>query len=373
MKDLSQLPDKIKVKDIKNLEEYGIGDEYLKNVRIDRYYNSYESVTYIDSVVLYVDFENYQNIVLYKLSYDLVILEEEFESIEIKIEKEKILSLHYILTSLPKIIVELPLYRSIYLFEPHLSEFENLMEKYFVSNDTGGAEELFSNETNFMLKNISLHRINDKKNHKFCKIVYHNKNGYNLYGGCLTFEIQCAIKSEIISRYFQFYYEADKGRITKIGQYPSSADLALPKLKKYRKLLGNEKYKELTKAAGLKAHGVGAGSFVYLRRIFEHLVIKAEGEANIDYSNANPKLRMDERVKALKGYLPDFMINNAALYGIMSKGVHELSEDTCLSYFDLIYDSIAATLDEKLEKIEKQERNKKLSCDINQLNGKLKE
>ena len=37
--------------------------------------------------------------------------------------------------------------------------------------------------------------------------------------------------------------------------------------------------REFTKAIGLAANGVGIGSFVYLRRIFENLVFQAFDEA----------------------------------------------------------------------------------------------
>ena len=60
-------------------------------------------------------------------------------------------------------------------------------------------------------------------------------------------------------------------RITKIGQFPSAADLVLPSESRYAKILGPQ-YAELRRAVGLHAHGIGIGAFVYLRRIFESLV-----------------------------------------------------------------------------------------------------
>ena len=60
--------------------------------------------------------------------------------------------------------------------------------------------------------------------------------------------------------------------LIKIGQYPSVADLSESQIGQYRKLLGNEKYRELARAIGLKSHGVEVGAFIYLRRIFEDLI-----------------------------------------------------------------------------------------------------
>ena len=57
----------------------------------------------------------------------------------------------------------------------------------------------------------------------------------------------------------------------KIGQYPSVADLSFPELKDYRKVMSKDDDKELKRAIGLHASGIGIGSFVYLRRIFERI------------------------------------------------------------------------------------------------------
>lgn len=48
--------------------------------------------------------------------------------------------------------------------------------------------------------------------------------------------------------------------------------------------------------------------------------------------------------------LPDFLVKNRDLYGILSKGIHELSEDECLSYFDPVKAALELILDQALEK-----------------------
>ena len=48
-------------------------------------------------------------------------------------------------------------------------------------------------------------------------------------------------------------------------------DLIIPEIAKYKAVLGTQ-YREFSKAIGLFAHGIGIGSFVYLRRIIENLV-----------------------------------------------------------------------------------------------------
>ena len=81
-------------------------------------------------------------------------------------------------------------------------------------------------------------------------------------------------------------------QLQKIGQFPSLADIAIDESKTYRTVLTPEDSSQFHKAIGLAAHGVGIGSFVYLRRIFERLVISrfaefktVEGWADDDFPN----------------------------------------------------------------------------------------
>ncbi|WP_395792661.1 hypothetical protein [Aquimonas sp.] len=161
-----------------------------------------------------------------------------------------------------------------------------------------------------------------------------------------------------------FIFRAHRGTIQKIGQIPSLADLAMPDLKKYRAVLGDERYKELARAIGLATHGVGVGAFVYLRRIFESLIEEARVEAskqpdwdNDQYASA----RMVEKIVMLKGHLPDFLVENKALYGVLSVGVHTLSEADCLSAFPVVRLAIELILDGLLEQRERMEKLKSAS------------
>jgi hypothetical protein len=82
--------------------------------------------------------------------------------------------------------------------------------------------------------------------------------------------IQCA---RVGTHVIEFLIKFDSGMMRKIGQFPSLADVANDESKVvYRGVLRPEDGSELYKAIGLAAHGVGIGSFVYLRRIFERLI-----------------------------------------------------------------------------------------------------
>ena len=171
------------------------------------------------------------------------------------------------------------------------------------------------------------------------------------------------------------YQDQENSTIMKVGQYPSVADIHIGLVKQYDKVLEKPILKEFTKAIGLAANGVGIGSFVYLRRIFEGLVIDAYNEAlqngKVDAEQFE-KQRMDEKIESLKGYLPPFIVENHGIYGILSKGIHELSEDECLAYFDCMRQSIELILDERLEQLAKKKKQEEVKKSINSIASKIK-
>lgn len=65
---------------------------------------------------------------------------------------------------------------------------------------------------------------------------------------------------------------------------PSVADTTFPELDAYKHVISKEYRKELGTAIGLFASGVGAGSYVYLRRILERLVYQAKETAAVTTS-----------------------------------------------------------------------------------------
>jgi len=173
----------------------------------------------------------------------------------------------------------------------------------------------------------------------------------------------------------QFSFLVQDGSIIKVGQYPSIAETSQPKLKKYRNVLSNEKYKELNRGVGLITHGVGIGAYVYLRRIFEHLIEEAhlKRQALEDWDeNSYQNSRMDKKIELLKTELPKFLVLNKELYSILSLGIHELSEDNCLEYFPTVRLAVELILDEKFEEKIREDKIKLASKSISKLHGDLR-
>jgi hypothetical protein len=173
------------------------------------------------------------------------------------------------------------------------------------------------------------------------------------------FAIECTRDN---SHRIVFFFRFDQQKIQKIGQYPSLATIANDEMRSYRQVLASDDASDLHRAIGLAAHGVGVGSFVYLRRVFERLINSrftqfkdSEGWGDDDFF---PK-RMDEKIGLLKDHLPDFLVENKKLYGILSKGVHELSEEDCLDAFEFLKRSTLFILDDDRRKKEELDSRRK--------------
>lgn len=158
-----------------------------------------------------------------------------------------------------------------------------------------------------------------------------------------------------------FSFRCEGNLLTKIWQFPSDRDLLTEEIHTYQKELWE--YSPLFHTAiSLRSFGIWAGSFVYLRRIFEALIFDSYSDHQavlLISEDEFQKKRMDEKIEILSEFLPDFLVEHKHLYGILSKGVHELSEEECLENFDIVKTGIELILDEVIEKKKKLEKIKK--------------
>lgn len=169
------------------------------------------------------------------------------------------------------------------------------------------------------------------------------------------------------------YFKVIDDKILKIGSYPSTADLDIGRLICDCNIPKSKFPKGLTAAIGLKAQGVYIGAYAYLRRVYETLITEAANEAKSEGNlpDGFDKMRVKEKISALSGYLPQYMIENKDAYGILSKGIHELSEEDCKNGYEVLYNLIVMILEEKEEKRQKEIRKRNLSNAISKLNNEL--
>lgn len=173
-----------------------------------------------------------------------------------------------------------------------------------------------------------------------------------------------------------FTFTVQDSFIQKSGQFPTLLDLEdNTEINKYKKELGSNEGRNYHKAIGLASHGVGAGSYVYLRRIFEGFIYEAKDKAIKDGVIAEddfvPK-KMNERIELLRDYLPIILVEHKEYYSVVSKGIHELSEDECLKHFNILKMGIEVILDEKIEARKREEKRNTFKVGINETHKKIK-
>jgi hypothetical protein len=176
-----------------------------------------------------------------------------------------------------------------------------------------------------------------------------------------AFYVECA-RDE--GHQLRFWFLIQSLVIQKVGQHPSLADIANDESGIYRAVLTEADAAEFHRAIGLAAHGLGIGSFVYLRRIFERLINKRfeEFKPSEDWlDDTFVRLRMDEKVAFLRDHLPQFLVEHSKIYSILSVGVHELTDDECLAFFEVLKQSIVIMLEEDKKKKKELELRMKFS------------
>ena len=71
-------------------------------------------------------------------------------------------------------------------------------------------------------------------------------------------------------------------------------------------------------------------------------------------------MRIDEKIKELSNELPDFLVQNISIYSILSKGIHQLTEEECLDHFDVVSKSVKLLVEQVLEIIKKEKIEEEL-------------
>lgn len=81
---------------------------------------------------------------------------------------------------------------------------------------------------------------------------------------------------------------------------------------------------------------------------------------------------MDDKIVSLKGYLPSFLYDyHKEIYGVLSKGIYELDEEDCLSYFPVLCDCITLILDERVAQRRKERIMKEATSSLSKIASKI--
>lgn len=194
--------------------------------------------------------------------------------------------------------------------------------------------------------------------------------------------VQCTHNSSHLFR-FSYHLEElfdDKGErkltLKKVGQNPSLSDFFSESVKRFRPLLKKmNSHEDFSTGCYMYANGLGIGSYAYLRRVFEKLIMytfkENEQFFNLESHEFN-RLMMGDKVHKLKEYLPSFLTeNNRNIYKLLSLGIHQLEEDECKKMFMVLKNAIEVILEEKMHNEEERKRKKEISEALNAFSSEL--
>lgn len=178
----------------------------------------------------------------------------------------------------------------------------------------------------------------------------------------LNFEMACAKCGE--KHYYSLLFKNNK--VCKFGQFPSfTKNEVLSDLKKYKNVIPKY-YPELTKSINAFSQGMGVASFVYLRRILEHLIeAKYNGDPSWKFIDKLKEVEKTEQI--IPSELSEI---KEQIYSILSKGVHEYEEDECIQLYIAVKFVVEQILDLELEK---KTRGVKAKEAMKAIQGKLQE
>lgn len=146
--------------------------------------------------------------------------------------------------------------------------------------------------------------------------------------------------------------------------------------REHRKILGKPSSKDLASAVGLAAHGIGAGALVYLRRVFEDIL--EQHRQALEATTGQPiagyqSMKVEERIEALRDSLPPLLVENRKVYGIMSKGIHALDEDTCRALFPAVKEAIFMIVQQDAERAARAAAEAALKDRLDKLAEKIRD
>lgn len=168
--------------------------------------------------------------------------------------------------------------------------------------------------------------------------------GHNSEKGFCTTNFQCVSCSLDVRTFWLRSERNDEGSkvlVTKVGQYPQRE---LPRSKALSKFFKDDK-QEYNKAVVCLSHGYGAAAFTYMRRIVENNIdrlldmiketVDKESSLALKIAELRTTSPMSDKISIANHALPDNLKPDGfnplgQIYGLLSDGVHTLSDETCL-------------------------------------------
>ena len=189
--------------------------------------------------------------------------------------------------------------------------------------------------------------------------------------GPFEISMQCTRnESHAVRLYFQFevttrFEKIEDGKpsqliktyhLTKCGQWPSLVDFQLHQIEGLSAAFSDDDVREWKRSLMTQAHGFYVAGCVHLRRMFESILIEARSSidggkhAGKEWPEFDVGTRMPDRVKLVASELPSFIVEHPELYGVLSKGVHQLTEEECARELPTLQQCMRLIAEQRIEK-----------------------
>ena len=184
----------------------------------------------------------------------------------------------------------------------------------------------------------------------------------------IEFTFKCTMNSFHYQKMF-LLYTLENGTITirKIGQKPINTDLNEHMSNEYRNILEKyDSFEDFRHFEQSESRNLLAGSCTYLRRVFEKMVNKMLLDPTITDVQRESAKYFDEKIKLVKNQfdadIQDLLDNS---YALLSKGIHELSNEEIEQFYSLMFQVICVQLESESEKEHRINKIKTLKKNIN--------
>ena len=165
--------------------------------------------------------------------------------------------------------------------------------------------------------------------------------------------------------------------VIKLAQYPSLYDVSRDELKKYQKnkLIDKDSFREIYKAETCASSGYYVAAYTYMRRVYETMLMSVftDNQEAIGLSDDEfRKLYSDKKLEAIKDYLAIDDEIYLPLYGLLSAGIHAMTEEQCCEDYVVLKPILLEILAEQKAKQEKADKRKELKELFAKRKGEMK-
>lgn len=191
--------------------------------------------------------------------------------------------------------------------------------------------------------------------------------------GYIMFLLRCNMDKDHYYKMFLFY-KLNNGllEIIKAGQLPLSRDLGDSLSTEYKDILDKyDSFEDYRMYEQSKERNLLAGACTYLRRVFEKMILKMIQDPSIDDEKRKKAFHFDEKIKLAKDQFDsDIQDVLEESYDLLSKGVHELSNEDIKDFCSLLEEVINVQLESEREKAERTKKMSELRRNIHRQHTK---